>query len=78
MFQDLIVAEDSTHSDAKLDAYAISINSKEELGLIMHLPRPRHRLFKAELVFSEIVRELVIDRCMFTLIDSAVRNYIID
>ena len=57
VFRDLSVTEDSNHSDAKLDAYVASINLKEEKGLILHLPRPRHRLDKTELAFGEIIRD---------------------
>ena len=77
-FQSFFVSAESARGESSLDTYLEKVSEKEQNGDILHLPRPRYNIGKDEVVFGEIVRETVVVRCMFTLVNQSVRNFIID
>ena len=54
------------------------VNSKEQEGIVRHLPSDCAMLSLTEVAFGEIVRDIVLDKCMFNIVSPAVRNFVLD
>lgn len=64
--------------DVTLNAFIHDVNWKEQEGEIRHLPKNRGLMGPAEIAFSEIIRTSLLDKCMFSLVNPDVRNYVLD
>ena len=67
--------------DTSIMAFMDEIIKKQQDGTIIHIPEvfndPKNKMTPAEIIFGEIVRELL-TTCSMTFFSAGVRNYLID